>query len=91
MTENEIIDSIQAILDLDTLKRIIKVINQQWDITVRMASVHFKRGDRVSWTHRGNCHRGTVTKVNPKSIKVTEDTTGCKWNCGPTCLNRLEA
>lgn len=41
----------------------------------------FKTGERVQFRARGNSITGTITRINHKTISVTDDTNG-KWRIG---------
>lgn len=71
-------------------------MSQVWDwLKIRegqlrmQAAGEFSVGDRVEFDHTTRGHiTGTVTKVNPKSIRVDADYGG-KWKCSPTLIHKI--
>lgn len=73
----------------EELDLVIEAADRRQDRLLLLAANAFKPGDTVTWTDkRGNQERGTVKKVNQKTVAVT--THHAEWTISPVLLKKVE-
>ena len=74
---------------IEELDQVLEAVDQRQDRLLSLAASAFKPGDTVTWTDKiGNQERGTVKKVNQKTVKVT--TAMMEWTISPIQLKKVE-
>ena len=74
---------------IEELDQVLEAVERRQDRLLLLAANAFKPGDTVTWTDkRGNQERGTVKKVNQKTVKVT--TAMMEWTISPIQLKKVE-
>ena len=75
----------------DELNEVVRLLKVRRTILTQQAAMSFFKGDKVSFSHKGQTIIGTVTKVNPKTIIVQpDDKPWASWKCTATLLTKLE-
>lgn len=74
---------------IEELDQVLEAVERRQDRLLSLAASAFKPGDTVTWTDKiGNQERGTVKKVNQKTVKVT--TAMMEWTISPIQLKKVE-
>ena len=74
---------------IEELDLVLEAVDRRQDRLLLLAANAFKPGDTVTWTDkRGNQERGTVKKVNQKTVAVT--THHAEWTISPILLKKVE-
>ena len=74
---------------IEELDLVLEAVDRRQDRLLLLAANAFKPGDTVTWTDKiGNQERGTVKKVNQKTVKVT--TAMMEWTISPIQLKKVE-
>jgi uncharacterized protein YkvS len=80
--------AITAISQLSTREELtaaFDAVNARQDILVRQTAMTIAKKATVSFTHRGETVRGTVIKVNPKTI-IVDTGAGRNWRVTASML-----
>jgi hypothetical protein len=73
----------------EELDLVLEAVDKRQDRLLLLAANAFKPGDTVTWTDkRGNQERGTVKKVNQKTVAVTNH--HAEWTISPVLLKKVE-
>lgn len=70
-------------LSYDELKELRQRVNNR---LTEVGQNAFKKGDGVTFTHKGQVIVGVVEKVNRKTVNVITD--GGRWKCAPSLLTK---
>jgi len=75
-----------------------KEIRHYWDILKQrnkqleeQLCYQFRKGDKVTFTHKGIVKNAVVDKINTKSVSVHEEPdTWHRWNVAPSLLTKVD-
>ena len=92
---NQLLEQVLAIvekLNEQELHRVHQAIAERLNLFHKVNTLYamkdFHLLDRVSFTHNGTLYKGTVTRLNQKTITVTLDS-GTKWTVHPSFLKKV--
>ena len=86
---NTVVDQIGR-MDREELNQAISAIKLRQTYLARQASRSFSVGDKVSFTDRGNITvTGRITKVNRKTVVVSESNSPMVWKVTASMLTPL--
>lgn len=75
-------------LSPDQIKACYQALNVRHGNVMAVQALAFRPGDEVEFDARGQMRRGTVTKVNQKTVSVQVGAT--PWRVGAAYLRRVE-
>jgi len=89
-----LLDAVSETIDFSHLEQLNRAVVTRMralrGVEESTAALGFTLGQQVEFTGKRGIHRGTVIKVNRKSISVKE-TSGPRWNVSPTLLRPVRA
>lgn len=78
----------------EELKQIYELYRVETDIVRQRAALSFRAGQHVQFTAKGRIWRGTIEKVNKKTVSVVARALGqtydTRWNVAPNFLTPIE-
>ena len=84
MKEQDVINYIMSIQTREELNRMFDVCKRRHSQLVENLTFKFKIGDIVKFTGRyGVMVTGKITKINRKTLSVTQDITNTRWTVSP--------
>lgn len=83
------VDAVQEIKDTDEIHKLNRMIREQFNHLTRQKTREFRVGEEVTFkTKRGPIMKGTVTKINRKTIGVLTDT-HMDYRVSPSLLKKV--
>jgi|ETNmetMinimDraft_5_1059913.scaffolds.fasta_scaffold627414_1 uncharacterized protein YodC (DUF2158 family) len=87
---DELINQIKSFDNHDDLRTIQSALKSQWELIERNIKNEFKVSDIVQLKRSGR--RGTITKINPKTIDVLTDNgfSHSMVRCSPSLVEKVD-
>jgi len=93
MTDEINMDQVREFImaaDKGTLDQIFNMTKIAWRNIDAMAVTNFKKGDEVTWQHKGLIKTGIVEKINQKTVSLhLKDQANHKWRVSGTLLKKV--
>ncbi|MBC8146858.1 MAG: hypothetical protein H8E98_02600 [Bacteroidetes bacterium] len=89
MLKSELEKEIRKLKTIDELKEVYEFIKYQRSLLINLKLTGLKVNDRVSFEWNNMTLKGTITKINPKKVKVTSDHNG-RFSIPALSLTKLE-